>query len=331
MAKVDWELYKRLLDGNLSLQNIASNDAVNSFLNGIVDDPAYQPDAKVNGVITPFAASRKSTTECSIKAAPGTKIHIGDVVECLGEKWLVVELYTDKVGLMSGVMWLCNECINFQNNSATVYTRCCIVDDGTYSKRSSDPNAFVMANTYKIYLSIDDATKRIYIDKRLALGSIYSSDGEEILEVYKIIGIDAKTRNFGAGSHLMVLTVQRDVYNPHTDNLANNICDFYAENTSMSTVSVAGSCMITGKNYVRIGTSREYRASFTDVLGNAVSDVVTLWRVDAPNGIEHAINGNVCTITVPLLEDLIGSEIVLKLENGEFGEYETKVQVIAIG
>ena len=328
-----WSLYETLLGKDSSPRESAANSSIESFVDGIVDDPAYQPDAIVEGEITPIVASRTSTISCSIKGIPGHELHIGDTVECFNENWIVVELWTDKVGIINGVMWLYNDVLRFQNRSPAINTRYCVIDDGTYSKKSADPDVFLMTNTYKMYVPMDSATERLYVDKRLALGEIYSADGEKILEVYKIIGIDRKSKNFGAGSHLMVLTLQRDIYNAETDSLGDCVCDIFRESVITSEPSVTGSCMITGRDIVRIGTKRKYVATFMNADGSVATDVAPDWEIDAPIIAVCYADGNSCYIELPLDEELIGSTITLRVsdDTGYYGCYEKKVQVTTVG
>lgn len=331
---VNWSLYETLLGNGIHTdrRGVVIEQAVQSFVSGMPDDPAYQHNARVNGTITPIIASRKTAIECSIKAPPNTDIHIGDMVECFGEMWIIVELYTDKVGIINGLMWICNDTIRFQNRSPAVLSRPCVIDDGTYSKKSSDPDAFVMANTYHIYLTIDEETRKLYVDKRLAFGKIFSPDGDEILEVYKVIGMDVKSKNFGAGSHLMVLTIQRDVYDAQADSLDDNLCDvFKTSDTSFRTA--AGSCVIVGRDTVRIGVKRTYIAKFTDVNGAEQSGVNAVWGVNAPKMIKYAIDGNEVTVDIPLDANAVGEEIVICVTDadGAYGTYEKKVQVVTVG
>lgn len=333
---VDWSLYEKLLGvgGEASdSRQVAIAGAVNSFAEGILDDPAYQKDALIEGHATPIVASRMSTIKCSIKALPDTNIHIGDMIDCFGESWIVVELYVDKVGIINGEMWLCNYAIKFQNHSPAINMRQCVVDDGTYSKRSSDPDVVVMTNTYRMYITIDDATKLLYIDKRLGFGEIYSQSGEKILEVYKIIGMDLKSHNYGDGSHLMVLALQRDVYNAETDSIRDNLCDAYKGETEIVAPAIAGSCLISGKSSVRIGTTRKYTVKYTDGNGYEVIDVKPVWDVIAPAGVAVSTYENTCAIDVPLDSNLVGESVILRAtdESGEFGFSEMKVQVITIG
>lgn len=331
---MNWALYEMLLGNgsNPDVRTVTMANSLNAFATSIVNDPAYQADATVEGVITPLAVTPKSTISCSIKAIPETGIHIGDVVDCFGKKWVVVELYTDKVGLINGTMWLCNSVIRFQNRTPEIHEVSCVVDDGTYSKRSSDSDAYVMTNTYRIYMPINDATRQLYVDKRLAFGQIFSSLGEEILEVYKIVGIDLKSKNFGDDSHLMALTMQRDVYNPQADSLIENICDYITDNADAGTANT-GSCNIVGRDSIRLGASRTYTAHFIDEAGNEVNDAVAVWSVAAPDGVLCEPGGSSFKVTVPLSESLVGEIVSITLADAEgvYGIYEKKVQVTTVG
>jgi hypothetical protein len=331
-----WELYDKLLGGGETRdpREVAIDTAVDNFVAGIVDDPAYREDATVNGVLTPLVVARETSIECALRAHPDTTLHIGDMVECLGQMWIVVELYTDEVGILNGTMWMCNDAINFQNRSPEIHTRYCVVDDGTYSKKSIDPDARLIENTYNVYITIDDATKRMFVDKRIAFGEIFAPDGSKTLEVYKIIGMDVKSKNYGEGSHLMVLTMQRDVYHAELDDIEKNICDFYAEDDRESSEpSQAGQCSVSGRDIIRIGTSRKYTASFTDAEGAEVSDVVAVWSVSAPDDVTFDPSGSECIVAVPLNGDLVGEEITICLKDSEdlFGVFEKKVRVVTVG
>lgn len=333
-TKVDWDLYECLL-GNGAYSNrteVAIQQAVDTLSQGMMEDPAYQGDALVDGVNVPLLASRTSAFACSIKAVPGSAIHIGDLVECLNAMWIVVELHIDKLGFVCGEMWMCNQVINFYNGSPVLHSKHCVVNNGTYYRDLGNAIASMPANMYEIYMSIDNDTKQLFIDKRLALGVIYTPTGEEALEVCKIVGIDMKSKNYGEGSHLMVLTVQRDIYDQHSDSLENNVCDVYAKVDEVVIPDERGNCMISGGDTLRIGISRGYTASFVDQEGNAI-DAMAHWTVKAPDGVDYLINGNTCVIKTPLDNKFVGQLITLTVTDdaGLYGTCEKKVRVITIG
>lgn len=329
-----WLLYEAAVKAfGRNDKNDAARESVDLYLSEMVNNPAYQPDANVDGEATPFVATMQKNGECSIKAAPGTELHIGDIVSCLGENWIIVDLYTDKVGMIVGTMLVCNEVLRFQNGSQFVHTRKCVIDDGSFSRRTSDGLAYVPVGTYTVYLSIDSDTKGLFIDKRIAFGNAVTQNGERILDVYKIVGIDDKSQNRGLGSHLMKLTIQKDVYNQSTDDMVRGICDVFISGDNTSTPVFSGSCLIAGRDFIRIGTTKKYSVEFFGADGEKSDDVEAEWQFDVPTGIEVEVEGNVLTVGVPLKEKFIGNEITLTATDsgGEYGTFEKKVQVITIG
>lgn len=322
-----WGLYERLAEGTVDSRydrQIAISDAVDNFLSGIEGNPAYQSDALVNGLKAPIVASQTTSHECDIKAVPGTDIHVGDIVECLGMKWIVVESFADKVGIICGTMWVCNDSIRFQNGNSIIYTKHCVIDDGSYSKNTSDDIAIAMDNTYKIYISIDDETRRLYVDKRLALGVIYDEDGEQILEVYKITGIDTKSKNCGPGSHLMVLTLQRDVYSEETDSIPDVLCNVVA----VSEQEVPGKnpvMKIIGPTSVRIGTTRKFTVE---------PDLAQVeWSISGLDSIKCTFDDSECTVSMPFAYGIVGETFSLRAVDlsGEHEDATLEVEVISIG
>lgn len=335
---VDWGTYRAWLGYNACVTNeaeLATRESLASFLEGIVDDPAYQAHTKINGVETPLVVTRKNPKECVIKAFPDTNLFIGDMVECFDEQWLVVEIYTDKIGLLNGKMWLCNFALKFQNFSSTIHTRYCVVDDGSYSKMSSNLKVETQNNTYDVYITMDDKTYFLYVDKRLSLGNIINSSNELIMEVYEVIGIDRVSNNHGAGSHLMVMKLQRGVYNPEVDDIENGICDKFVENEDEESEGTVGQAIIQGRNTLRVGTTTKYTAVFVDSNNEAIPNVEEVWTVTIPTGstvtyriIDHAVH-----LIAPLKESNVGTTITITLKDagGLYGEYIKKVQVIPLG
>lgn len=332
--QVQWKLYDAMLSnkGNDSSRQEAISDSLDAFVDGVTSDPAYQAEATVNGVITPMTVDRKSPIKSNVIVLPGGNFVIGDMVRCFDQDWIVTEAYVDKLGLIHGAIWLCNEELKFQNHTDQIYTYNCVIDDGSYSRRSGDPDIDVLSNTYKVYITLDDVTRQWFVDKRLAICEIFSQDGERILEVYKVTGIDIKSHNFGEGSHLSVVTVQRDVYDPGHDNLEELICD-YIHPVEEPQPSAEGRCEIDGKDFVRIGSTRTLTAMFYDDSGNPIDDVVANWEVEVPDGVMYTIVDNRCAIVAPFDSSLVGSVAVVHLsdDGARFGSVTKRVEVISVG
>ena len=130
----------------------------------------------------------------------------------------------------------------------------------------------------------------------------------------------------------MLLTVQRDVYDSRVDSLDENICDIYIDNGDNANPLVTGSCVIVGRDTVRLGTSRKYTAIFTDARGD-VAIVNPIWSIAAPEGVSYNTSDAECAISVPLDEKYVGEIITIAVSDADhvFGSYEKKVQVITVG
>jgi hypothetical protein len=184
-----------------------------------------------------------------------------------------------------------------------------------------------------MYISIDEETRQLYVDKRLALGVIFNDFGDQILEVYKITGIDMKSKNFGVGSHLALITLQRDVFDAGADDIPKEICNIILSEDDIPSSNVAGYCDISGKDTIRIGRSRAYPVEFYTANGQAVQGIEAQWNVEAPQGVVVDVSGNECVVNVPLEPNLVGAVIELTVSDAEglYGILTKKVQVIPVG
>lgn len=334
---VDWDLYIKLLGigdaGDTDRADVIRN-AIELFESAITSDPSYHEEAQVNNQNQPLAVDRDSALVANITAMPGDTLHTGDMVYVFDENWIVTEVYVDDIGLVHGTIWMCNDILTFQNHSPEIYGYACVIDDGSYSKSGLNNDVSVLSNTYKIYLSLDDITKYMFIDKRLSVGRTYDKDGNQILEVYKVIGIDLKSKNIGAGSHLMVMTVLRDVYDSKRDNFAYLVCDYIPLSSDEQEHTLLGTCSIDGLDQLRIGTRRKYVGKFWHEGEDVSSQVTPVWVVEVPDGVVYTVNEDkTCTITVPLDSNLIGKKIELSLSDSEglYGNYTKEVVVMTIG
>ena len=340
--KSNWNTYDYMLrQSRTSNRKNTINTAQSSFKNLIMDNPAYQENATRNGEIQPMLVTRTSTTECSVQTNPGDLLFIGDLVECYNEKWLVTELFQDEYGLISGKMWLCNYLCNFQNNTPDIVKYYSVIDDGSYSK--SEKNITTTDSQYTLYISLDDKTEKLYIDKRLAIGTMYDKNQKKILQVMKIVWIDKQETNFGSGSHLLKIRLSADVYNAEKDNIDELICDYIKEDVTTEIVetnetteeiteetqekeAINYSLTITGKDVLKIGTSRTYK-----IEGEVPDNINIIWSV---NNSKYTLipDGLQCKVSVPLDGNLIGDKIQLLANDADLGVSVSKeIEVITIG
>lgn len=359
MSNTNWETYDYFLKRSGKIEKEESiQTALDSFNELIAENPSYQTEATRNGEIQPLLAIRNSTKTCKVYPVPGEDLFIGDLVGCYDEMWLVVEMYTDEYGLSTGTMWLCNWVLNYQNGTPDILSSYCVVDDGSYA--SLTEKSLTTANAaYSLYIPLNEDTGKMFIDKRLSIGKMYNHRMEEILQVMRIIWIDKVNKSFGSGSHMLKFRLEANVYDAEHDNLENMICDYILpiENPSEpdneganDTVNEPGdgtenneevgveqdpsnpkfSYQIQGKDTIRVGTSRTYKALITDENGEEVEGILS-WKVDN-DSCSLLSNGSSCVVTVKLDGDLVGTEITLSLSDEEKNIVCDKViEVVTIG
>lgn len=315
--------------------DIDKDGVIQTINDSIIESPAYQSNARRNGISQPLAVTRTESGECNITVMYGDEIYIGDLIEVFGEVWLCTDLHTDEYGISYGTIKMCNHKISFQDYNGVVIAIDAIIESGSYSK--GDNKALpAVDGTYRCYLPLNEKTSRLYVDKRLALGITYDSKGKEILEVGKITWIDRISNNRGNGSHLLFISLTKDVFNEEKDNLDIIICDYIPEKnfeTTQKEASVNRQLVINGRDSIRIGTTRTFKVTAVDGDGNNINAQDIDWEVTAEPGIIATSELDTCTISVPLWDALIGTDIIFKCSDrlGRFVAVNKKVEVISIG
>lgn len=330
----DWlDTYRFWLGLNRELGRDQEKEfAYRSLVESIQGSAAYQANALCNGISQPIIATRSNTRQCKVSVLPGNTMCIGDLIYVFNEYWICMELYTDEYDLTYGELWLCNQVFKYQDGDGKIFQKHAILDDGSYSK-GNDKAIPVTNNTFNCYVSMDDDSKALFIDKRLAIDTIYDENGEQIIDVGKICWVDSKSRNFGKGSHLLVFGLSDDVYNKEKDRIDLMICDYIVESPKLeSTVNL----YIEGREKIRIGTGRTYKVFAVDTNGNSTTEgLIAQWSVVNPTeGVTLSRNGDYdVTLSVPLDDSLIGSTITIECidESGAYPDAQKEVEVISIG
>ena len=266
--------------------------------------------------------------------------YIGDLVHVFNEDWLCVELYTDEFGMQNGELWMCNQIFTYQDHDLNIIQKYAVLDDGSYSN-GNDKAIMVTDNSFNCYVSLDSKSNALFVDKRLAIGVIYDSKGNKILEVGKIKWIDVKSKNFGEGSHLMVFGINDDAYSAENDSIEKMICDYteLAEKSDESTEppeggeTYIGMLTISGRSTMRGGSARTYTVS---AVSNYTGETLVpknrvVWTIVCESrDITIEPNGLSCMARVKEDDDLVGVSFTLKCEcvENEFAPAEFIVEVV---
>lgn len=308
-----------LLKKGSTSRDRAIYSAKRKFKSKVVSNPGYIKNAFVNGVTQQILVDRTdSSHKCQITTFPGEPIFPGDMVDFWDNKWIVVETWATNAIQTVGIAWLCNNEFSFQTFSSDIHKIWGVLDRGVYSTtRTSDPIVPTLDMQYKIYLPLTDETRLLHEDQRLATDRWVDKKGNKILLTYAITAADGITDNYVEGSHLLILNVRSSSYNPNKDNYEKMICDYI----SPSDVQELPNCIIEGRNYIRIGSSRTY--SVGNILCGEEStpmDIVPEWSLNADNGIVLEEHGRQASISIPDVISYVGSRIELTLSD-KSGKY----------
>jgi|GEM_PF-1398592 len=320
-----WETQKDFLQQGIKANQESVKRMAQKSL-GIIErnSSASQEEALRNGEPQPMLIVRMKTKEIKITAFVGDELYVGDIVDCFSEKWLVMEAFTNENGIRYGTAWACNHIFRFQNGTQTVLERHGIIDDGNYITGAKAYTQLPLEQGYyRVYLPLDEDTKKIFVNKRFAIGNTYNERLEPILSVIRAVWIDPKSRCVGDGSHLLSIRMERDVHNAQEDNAEEMVCN-YISATAPSSDPPPGNpdpdnpmlrCVIEGRETVRIGTQRTFTVKVVNEANEAVdiTGVDFVWTYNSIAGIVFTPNGTQLNIQVPLNLSLIGSVIELSV------------------
>lgn len=333
--------YFKAIQGTLGVNSYPQSgvrEAQDRMRDDLVNSLNYDEiNATRNGVKQGFLVT---TTEYGnqgqVRALPGDELYVGDLIGFAGEYWIVTDVTPVNPFYRMGLMKLCNYTLRFQNFSHTIYERRCFIDGGAYATYVKGDTRIQYGNEKAtVYLPYDDATKKLFIDKRISIGTLYDKRGAEILQCYKIIGVDYRTVSYGEGSHLMILHIEQDAYSPVEDNFTESICDYIPKSSDNPEPGSGNkSCKIEGVHSVKVGFSRTFKAVFIDNAEELVEGVVPSWTISIPQTVTGKVTGQTLTngdFRVKVTDDptAIGAvvEITLTDENEAYGSYGISVEV----
>lgn len=304
------------------------------LMDDLTESPDYQADALRNGNPQPMVFTRGGEDHgYNVICLPGDELYAGDIIDAFGEKWIVMHARADETTHKVGVMYQCNKLLRFQNFDEKIYERWSYVDVSGYSSSfNSSTSIQSSAEQMVIYLPMDEQTAKIYVDKRFALNTGIDRFGRRMLNVLRVTGANPVAESFNKGDHILMLKVERDLYNEESDNVDLEICDYIkSSNVHKEPDDTKLSCFIEGRSTLRLGKSAKYKSVFLKN-DEAVSEPKACWRVTAEPGVDWLPAGEDIIVSVANEEELIGGAIILELtdEAGEYGTARIEVEVTSL-
>lgn len=325
---LDWSHYNTRLSVNGSSdRDRVIQKAKDNFLVKVLNNPGYQPNATRNGESQRFLVDRTEVAyKIKVIAFPDENLYVGDILEIMGEHFIVIETRVVNEIHTTGTAWLCNHLFRFQNGTSEIIERWGVLDSGVYSTTLKGNNLVQsLHKQFKVYLPYDKDTAKLYIDKRIAGGVNYNANGDEILTCFIYTGEDPISRSYGKNGHLLILNVESVEYDAARDNPKERICDYIPP----SEPSYGGElCEIVGRDTLRLGLKRTYLSQFFNENGAVDTEVVPSWSVEgATRGIHYSVNDGALIISVDANDLLIGTKLTIKLTDGNSRSAYKKVEV----
>lgn len=306
------------------------------LLSDLMESPDYQEDSKRNGEPQPMVFTRGGEDHgYNVICLPGDELFAGDIIDAFGEKWIVMRVRADETTHRVGVMYQCNKLLRFQNFDTEIRERWSYIDVSGYSSAFNNSASMQSsAEQMVIYLPFDEDTEKIFVDKRLAINKSYDRYGRQMLSVLKVTGANPVAESFNQGDHLLMLKVERDLYDEEVDNFELEVCNFVKPGESQEgSQPVEGlSCTIRGRGTIRVSQTGRYEGVFLD--GNVeVTTPIPVWTVAAETGVTLRQDGRDAVISIEEDDDLIGGTISLTLcaqDDPRYGIAALEVEVSSL-
>lgn len=333
---MSWDVYDSLMSVyGTNEADCAVAQAKETFYLEAVDNPGYHPKCKRNGVPQRFLIER---TDVPYKAKfvtfPEEEIWPGDLIEVNDLIYIIIEppRFLDRIN-WAAVGRLCNINLKWQDFDGRICSSPVCLDAGVYSTTLNGTDTVQAPDKqFKLFLPYNEDTSKLYLDKRIAVDTRYDQHGKQILECYRITGMNRVAKTYGEGGHLLICELRSSTYSPEHDNVDELICD-YVTPPEDDTPVVHPTCILTGRPRIRIGKSQTYSASFEDENGDAIMGINAVWTLNGDTEGVTLTDGEMSdtiSLSVRKDEDLIGA-VVLLTATASDGSTHASMEVEVVG
>lgn len=291
----------------------------------------YEPDALINGESRRIiAAKTKGNQRYKISSYPGETFYAGDIVECYGSHWIIIEVESNKDICTTGIMLRCNHLFRFQNGTSEIIERWGVLDTGVYSTTVKETELQTSLNKqYKIYLPLDDETRKLYIGKRLATSTMKDNKYNDVLVCWRTTEFDDLSENYGDDA-LLILKCISDQYNPNTDSIEERICDYIAVGDVPPIQNYVAEITYGGDAVIRIGGSgKTFKIVYRDAQENIIDGVVTSWSINGAMTKDVALtdltDGACRVVFGPSIPD---ASLFTLVARGELGDFSAEANLV---
>lgn len=183
-------------------------------------------DSLRNGVPQKFLITPEpDAASAGVIAFPDERLDTGDIIDALGEKWLVSETFAMDDIHPKGKMLRCNLLFKWKNFDGKDVCQWGVLDSGIYSTNEAYTDVMTIPDRqFKAFLPYNDDTKTIYEGRRFAVQEIFNEKGEKELACFRVTSMDSVSGSFGGG--LLILRLRSDVFKRDSDSMEHGMCDY---------------------------------------------------------------------------------------------------------
>lgn len=323
---MDWNKYINHITAEGKTQRDRQiNRLKNQINNKVGSNPSYK-SVKLNGEETNLIINTSTKPYYKeFQSLPDQKILAGDYVEWTNSMWLVLNADSDDEVYIDGNLRQCQHHIYWQKADGTIVSRYAYTENASaYNNGETGNNTITLqSNQFMVYLPYDEETAELDNGKR-----IHMSRSNAKCKPYELTRPDDVTYGFGEKGVLNIIFTQTQ-YSQDTDKLITLedgtqvwICDYIDSSSTPPEPTTPDEtedlfATISGNTNLKVGFSRTYTATLSDLDGNVVDwdDTKYGWNIvsDFDNGlIEQTVSENTIKLSVDN-ENLIGGSFILSV------------------
>ena len=316
---MDWNSYFNFLsaEGQTEKQrmiNQARYDLKHNYKSTLSHKCVCIDGIEHNVLILSMNTNSGTTNEKKIVMMPNDCLHIGQYVTWNNDKWLVTDINDDKEISYTGKIEKCNAVLKFQNTNNEIVSYQVVKKESTGSNTKTSNYVEIISGNYELYVPFNKDTAKISINKRFILWN-----QGNVPEVYKLIRLTPVLEHVDPiKTGYLIFTMERDVYNPNTDNAELMIADYVDDTHSGETI-----ILTYDKSELVIGGKK---LTITSNIKNCT------WSYETLNGFEKFFhsesNEDVFSIWCDEDYNLLGQTVVVKCSD-ELNHADLTLKVVS--
>lgn len=323
------------LNGNSQRERLI-NSTKSDVLSKIINSPSCK-SVLIDGVSNNLVVINTNNNRVkTFQSMPNKSYPLGTTIDYSNYKWLITDINEDAEIYQSGVLKQCNHLFRFQNHSSDIIEYWGVLEK---PQASLDEEKVVSTRGSKLkaYLPYNDDTKKIFVDKRLFIETIFDKDGKEIPVCFVVTDIVSETTNYGNGK-LLELTMEATAKNEN-DSIVEKIANYISPITPKPAPTPDPdllNCEISGSSILKSGGStRDYVAKFYESDGITLNEsIIAVWQfVCLPEHVSfYNTVSNVNSISIQALDnnEILGENVKLILTDtgGLYNPAEFTIKVV---